>query len=107
MRCEPNHETRSPEAHPGVPPTHTEAEARSHLINQSPRKRQDSSGAKARFFQAFSARLKPCPPKELFMRQLLVILEATWLAIFAVACNGGSSSINPPPPPAANERFFV
>ena len=64
MRCEPNHEVRSPERNSGVPPKHT---------------------------------LKP----------KLAILAATWLAIFAVACNGGSSSVNPPPPPTTSEWFFV
>ena len=63
MRCEPNHEARSPEGNSGAPPKHT---------------------------------LKP----------KLVILAATWLAIFAVACGGGSSSTNPPPPTAL-EWFFV
>jgi DNA-binding beta-propeller fold protein YncE len=62
MRCEPNHETRGPEASPGVPPKQTRK------------------------------------PK-------LVILAATWLAIFAAACGGGSLSVLPPP--VANEWFFV
>lgn len=63
MRCEPNHEARSPEGNSGAPPKHT-------------------------------------------LKQKLVILAATWLAIFAVACGGGSSSTNPPPPTAL-EWFFV
>jgi 6-phosphogluconolactonase len=66
MRCEPNHEVRSQEANPEVPP-------------------------------------------KLTLTSKLVILAATWLAIFTVACGGGSSSINPPspPPPGTNEWFFV
>ncbi len=36
------------------------------------------------------------PPKHT-LKPKLVILAATWLAIFAVACGGGTSSTNPPP----------
>src|SRR5947208_17196404 len=45
------------------------------------------------------------PPKHTLEAEL-VILAATWLAIFAVACGGGTSSTNPPPPTAL-EWFFV
>ncbi|PYT65146.1 MAG: hypothetical protein DMG39_30080, partial [Acidobacteria bacterium] len=46
------------------------------------------------------------PPPKHTLKPKLVILAATWLAIFAVACGGGSSSTNPPPPTAL-EWFFV
>ncbi len=45
--------------------------ARTHLINESPGKTRMLQGLKPTFPEAFSARLKPCPPKEPFMRRLL------------------------------------
>jgi DNA-binding beta-propeller fold protein YncE len=46
------------------------------------------------------------PPKHT-RKPKLVILAATWLAIFAVACGGGGSSTTNPTPPTASQWFFV
>src|SRR5437773_10910987 len=46
------------------------------------------------------------PPKHT-RKPKLVILAATSLAIFAVACGGAGSSSTNPPPPTASEWFFV